>query len=112
MMKDHEVPALILNDERAEESLRRRLDAKDDRDQHRKNTRFILATAGVVLSGAALGGAAVNHNREHAPIQSPQPLEQSGVGTPLTSNEDVTSYRLTSNGKDLGTMTVPKTSEK
>lgn len=112
MIEDHEVPALILNDERAEESLRRRLDAKNDRKQRRKDTRFILTAAGVSAAGVVLGVEAVNYNREHAPAQSPQPIEQSGVATTLASNEDATSYRVTSSGKELGTMIVPKSSEK
>jgi hypothetical protein len=78
MIHDHEVPALIANDEMAEASLARRLDKKIDREEKNKATRFILGVAAVAAAFAALGTEAVNYNRNHS--TQPTPIEQTSNG--------------------------------
>ncbi len=68
MVEDREVPVLIRNEDNAELSLARRLDAKDAREQRNRTTKFIASAAAV---GMALVAITVRHheiNKDQAKV--------------------------------------------
>ncbi len=65
MIRDSEVPSLVVNEEHAQESQSRRLAKQEDLEEKRKMTKFIAGAAAVAAAVTAAGKVVVDYNRSH-----------------------------------------------